>query len=398
MSWKDRLSNIEFTIKTGDGKEFKPLWKGGEKTTEFNYSKFEFINISGSLIDKRKPKGASIPLVFWFQGDDNIEQAKEFEDSSKDVRYATVTHPFYGEIKGQILKVHRNDNNYGVTEVTVDFWETITEDYPNTEVSLVDDVMERVTALDTLTASTYASTTIPETSDISLMKTVNATVASKLIPDLSKYTDYYNTVNKAIVNTNNLITDTKNSIADSQKILSTAYDFKDTVLNKVNNYIEAYETIKDSVSQSLLEVLGTTIITSICNCVVNPGDDDYITRVDIININKLLTDTYTDFVSKLDDQTVSIYNVSKSWNPDVDVQTTLLDLVALTTNQLYVLSFDAKQERSFELKKNSNLILLTHRFMGLASDENIAKFREINEIYNNEVFQIKTGRIVKWFV
>ena len=31
MNWKDRLTDIEFTITTGDGKVFTPLWKNGEK-------------------------------------------------------------------------------------------------------------------------------------------------------------------------------------------------------------------------------------------------------------------------------------------------------------------------------------------------------------------------------
>ena len=398
MSWKDRLSDIEFTIKTGDGKLFKPLWKGGEKTTEFNFSKFEFINVDGSLIDKRKPKAASIPLVFWFQGDDNIEQTEAFETSAKDTRFATVTHPFYGTLKGQIVKIHRNDNNYGITEVTVDFWESITNDYPNTEISLTDNVRERVTALDKLTASNYASTTIPITSDISLIKSVNSIVASRLKPDAANYTKYINTVNKALKSANNLISDTEDSIEDSQKVLSTAYDFVDEVIDKVNNYIEAYNEIKDKVDKALLEVLGSTVITSICNCVVNPIDTDYTTKAEVEAVSNLLTETYANYLETLDAQTVGIYDIDNAWVPDVDVQSDLLDLVAMVTNQLYIMSFDAKQERSIELEKNSNLILLTHRFMGLASDENLSEFREINGIYNDEVWQIKKGRIIKWFV
>ena len=398
MSWKDRISNIEFTIKTGDGKEFKPLWKGGEKTTDFNFSKFDFINVSGSLINKRKPLGASIPLLFWFQGDDNIDQASDFENSAKDNRLVTVTHPFYGTLKGQIVKIHLNDNSYGITEVAVDFWESITEDYPNADISLVDEVRDRAISLDSLTASTFASTTVPLASDISLMKELNLTVASELAPDLSQFADYYNTVNKAISSANNFIENTQDSISDAQKVLSTGFNFKDTVANRLANYVNAYEEIKGKVSKALLEVLGVTVITSVCNCVVNPEEGDYSTRSEIEEVNEIVNSLYADLTETLDEQTVDIHNVDDAWVPNVNVQSSLMDLVSLTTNQLYVISFQAKQERSIELEKNSNLILLTHRFMGLSSDENIDVFRKINNIYNDELLQIEKGRIIKWFV
>ena len=81
MSWQERLKDIIFTIKTGDGKTFHPLWINGEKSKEFNISKYDFINVEGSFIDRKKPQSNLYPLVFYFQGDDNIEQANTFEAS-----------------------------------------------------------------------------------------------------------------------------------------------------------------------------------------------------------------------------------------------------------------------------------------------------------------------------
>ena len=68
------------------------------------------------------------------------------------------------------------------------------------------------------------------------------------------------------------------------------------------------------------------------------------------------------------------------------------------TVSLFLLSFDARQERNFELTEDSNLILLTHKFMGLANDENLETFREINGIKNKELFKVKKGRVIKYFI
>ena len=142
MSWKDRLDNIDFTITTGDGKVFKPLWKSGEKSKDFNITKYDFIDVDGSLIDRKRPQSNAYPLVFWFQGDDNIEQSNAFEASADDNRLWTVIHPFYGTIKGQPTNLKRDDNNYNVTKVTVDFWQSIDGDFPVDEISIKDEVRD----------------------------------------------------------------------------------------------------------------------------------------------------------------------------------------------------------------------------------------------------------------
>jgi hypothetical protein len=70
----------------------------------------------------------------------------------------------------------------------------------------------------------------------------------------------------------------------------------------------------------------------------------------------------------------------------------------LTVSNLFDLAFDAQQERVVYLPKDSNLVLLTHKYMGLANDENMQRFREINNIKLKELFRIKKGRKIKYYV
>jgi len=106
MSWQDKLQNIQFSIKTGDGKEWFPLFKTGEKSKEFNTSIYDFIDVPKSLVERKQPKSSKYPLTFWFDGENHIETAEEFERSANDNRYWTITHPYYGTIKGQPLSIN----------------------------------------------------------------------------------------------------------------------------------------------------------------------------------------------------------------------------------------------------------------------------------------------------
>jgi len=63
MSWKSKLDNIKFSIKTGDGKEYFPLWKSTEKTKEYNTSSYDFIDVEKSLVERKKPKSSKYPLT-----------------------------------------------------------------------------------------------------------------------------------------------------------------------------------------------------------------------------------------------------------------------------------------------------------------------------------------------
>jgi len=138
MSKLDKLNNVEFQIKTGDGRVFKPLFIPTETSLDFNTNVYDFIDVSGSLVEKKQPKGQKFPLKFYFQGDDVIEQTEDFLNSAKDKRYWIVTHPYYGEKKGHALSTTVNDENLNSNEINVDFIESIVYEYPKSNLSVKD--------------------------------------------------------------------------------------------------------------------------------------------------------------------------------------------------------------------------------------------------------------------
>ena len=404
MAWKERLENIKFTIKTGDGSVYYPLWRDSTKSTKLNFAKYDFINVKGSFIDRKESESGSFPLNFYFTGDDNLDQAKAFENSAKDKRLWTVTHPFYGTLSGHPTNIERNDNSFGNTEINVLFWESIADDYPEDSDSIPDEVEDRVVRLNSLGIQNYVSKAQPQTGDINDLKSSIEISAARFEPDKFSFNDYRALKNKALGDLNLLIQETLVAISTAQLVLSEPANFERNIRNKIDSVKAAYDEVKSTINQEnrqskyYFESQAATLIANLAKSSVNPLLDDYILRSDIESVNSELLGLYNDYLITIDANQIPLENINDEYSPDIDLQSALIDLVTYTSQSLFVLSFDARQERSIILEKDSNLIVLTHRFLGLASDENLEIFKRINKIGLSETYRIKKGRLITYYI
>jgi hypothetical protein len=404
MAWKERLENIKFTIKTGDGSVYYPLWRDSVKSTKLNFAKYDFINVKGSFIDRKESESGSFPLNFYFTGEDNLDQAKAFENSAKDKRLWTITHPFYGTLSGHPTNIERNDNSFGNTEINVLFWESIADDYPEDSDSIPDEVEDRVVRLNSLGIQNYVSKAQPQTGDINDLKSSIEISAARFEPDKFSFNDYRALKNKALGDLNLLIQETLVAISTAQLVLSEPANFERNIRNKIDSVKSAYDEVKSTINQEnrqskyYFESQAATLIANLAKSSVNPLLDDYILRSDIESVNSELFGLYNDYLATIDANQIPLENINDEYSPDIDLQSSLIDLVTYTSQSLFVLSFDARQERSVILEKDSNLIVLTHRFLGLASDENLEIFKRINKIGLSEIYRIKKGRLITYYI
>ena len=404
MAWKERLENIKFTIKTGDGSVYYPLWRDSVKSTKLNFAKYDFINVRGSFIDRKESESGSFPLNFYFTGEDNLDQAKAFENSAKDKRLWTITHPFYGTLSGHPTNIERNDNSFGNTEINVLFWESIADDYPEDSDSIPDEVEDRVVRLNSLGIQNYVSKAQPQTGDINDLKSSIEISAARFEPDSNSFNDYRALKNKALGDLNLLIQETLVAISTAQLVLSEPANFERNIRNKIDSVKAAYDEVKSTINQEnrqskyYFESQAATLIANLAKSSVNPLLDDYILRSDIESVNSELLGLYNDYLTTIDTNQIPLENINDEYSPDIDLQSSLIDLVTYTSQSLFVLSFDARQERSIILEKDSNLIVLTHRFLGLASDENLEIFKRINKIGLSETYRVKKGRLITYYI
>ena len=404
MAWKERLENIKFTIKTGDGAVYYPLWRDSAKSTKLNFAKYDFINVRGSFIDRKESESGSFPLNFYFTGEDNLDQAKAFENSAKDKRLWNVTHPFYGTLSGHPTNIERNDNSFGNTEINVLFWESIADDYPEDSDSIPDEVEDRVVRLNSLGIQNYVSKAQPQTGDINDLKSSIEISAARFEPDKFSFNDYRALKNKALGDLNLLIQETEVAISTAQLVLSEPANFIRNIRSKIDSIKSAYEEIKKTInpenrqSKYYFETQAAALLGNLAKSSVNPLPNDYIVRSDIESVNSEMLNLYNDYLTTIDANQIPLENINDEYSPDIDLQSSLIDLVTYTSQSLFVLSFDARQERSIILDKDSNLIVLTHRFLGLASDENLETFKRINNMGLSETYRIKKGRLITYYI
>ena len=328
MTWEERINNIPLEIKTGDGKTYFPLFKStdSEKTKEFNTSSFEFINVYGTLVDRKKPKGGKFPLVFYFEGADNITQADNFENSSDDPRPWEVNHPFYGRIVGQPLSIARKDNYLNSTEINIDFWETIEIEYPTRNYSIKDNTREKHNAVYLAAAVSYIKNAPFTSADISKNKVNILTIAgnAKKLNDNSTYADFQNALNKGLKAIDNLLEGPLAAIESIQKFLDLPSRYEKAVEGRVASYLGTYERLKYSIDSLIdkkyFESIGASTIASMADAMVNPLFYDYVLIADIEKMYTKLNDTYEDYKKVLDQNKVSIYDIKNNCNPDATVQ------------------------------------------------------------------------------
>jgi hypothetical protein len=408
MSWQDNVENTIFTIRTGDGKIYTPdLPINYETEKQFNTATFEFIDVAGALVRRKLPRARKFPLSFYFQGEDNIDVANAFDISSNDARAWVVRHPQYGDITGQPISISRNDTKLNATEITVDFWETIVTSYP--QVGLVDPVGEvviKTTIFGTISPVNYAAKVNLKPKDVTTLTNFADRLSAILQKgmDTIHYAEFTTAVNKMFFAINNLILSPVDAIG-------TIYDvclLPAKLVLSVNLRLEMISAIYDSIvtiltdpsvnNKAFFETAGGIMVCSLANCITTPLIGDYITRDQVATAQQNLIALYADYLATLDTSYVEINTVGSAFSASRESQNALQDVVLSTLTNLYTLAFGAKQERFVMLEKDSQLIVLAHKYMGLDQDDaNIETFRTINNFKNNYLFLIPAGTQVKYY-
>ena len=410
MSWKDNIDNIKFSIQTGDGNIFYPLWRDSVKNMDFNVTGFDFIEVPGTLYERKQPRGANYTLSFFFTGDNFITDMASFEASANDRRPWTVTHPIYGVIVGQPTSIGRTDS-LNACAVTVDFWESIDVDYPNTRFDVQDNTLVKKNSVMSSAAESYSSKPVFETEDIVKTKDRNTQVSSSFDEVITQnplladqyFSEYQNATSAAQNSADGLLSDSFNTIQQAQALVNLPARMEATVATRLDAFLQCYGKIKN-ILNTVADKVGfesnaAGVIANYAEASVNPIEGDYQTVPEVQAATNNLFDMYQDYLVTLDNASVGIYDVDNTFQPDALLQAQLYDLVMYTIANLYELAFEAQQERVIYTEKDTNVFLLCHRYMGLdANDINLDRFCTINNIKLKERFRIKKGRKIIYYV
>lgn len=409
MSWIDNIENTIFTIRTGDGKLYTPdLPVNYETIKEFNAATFEFIDQPGALITRKLVRARKFELIFYFQGSQNIEFADAFDKSANDPRAWVVRHPQYGDITGQPISIRRNDAKLNATEITVDFWETITTTFPVSFIATADQVIRMQGIFHVISPVNYASKVNLKPADVSMV-TNFATEITAIIKkgvDQVNYTSFITSVNTMMNTVNNLILAPVDAITAIHNVILQPSKFELSVAFRIQMIGAVYNSVARLLAdagtknnKAFFETAAGIAICSIAQAITTPLASEYVTRDEVVAAANNLQDMYADYLSTMDAAYIEIGDINNSFSASQETQTALQDVVLQALYNLNTVAFNAKVERLVLLTVDAQLIVLTHKYMGLdAADANIETFRTINNLKNNNVFLVPKGTQIKYYV
>jgi|GEM_PF-2923389 len=410
MSWKEIFENSKFSITTGDGKVFYPLWKEANKSTEFNATSFEFINRSGTYVDRRKPKSSKYDLLIFFQGENCNTVVDDFENSAKDNRYWVIQHPIYGVLKGQPTSLERSDTNMNVVEVSIEFWESIITKDAEKVQTIKDEIDLKKENLDNESANNFELKTNTKPINQNKVREFINTLDGeyKKLLDDSGYNKYQEVLSKARDSVDGMIIDSRSLILDVSRTIDAIKNIpnvnvfqKITSLSNLFNQLISEFTFKQitDFNRFYFESAGASIISTMATIGLNPGKNDYNSRNDVKKVSSIIDNTYKNYFEILNVFEFLRDNKNNNYGISFSIQSELNSIVKKTIFEMFSISFNYKQERIIELKNDSNLILLCHKYMGLDdNDEKLELFRSINEIKNDRLFIVKKGFKIKYFI
>lgn len=406
MSWIDKLTN-DLIITTGDSQRYKPLWMRPTKSTEFNYAEFKFPNLSGSLVVRGTPIGRRFPLEIFFVGENHLDEASKFETSANDKRAWRLEHPYYGLIFVQPTSISFDNTGENVSKVSIQVIETITEDYPKGKSDPLQSILLQKIELDGLAERDITATI--QTTDVNKMTNVNKKAFSFSVPiielpeELTEYTDLFNKVNSVVTTA---IASPVSAMRGIIALLNYPANLQSNVQDRINTLSSTFTELRKTLtgmtgvaSKQIYQTQGTSIISSMCIAAVTPLDKDYTNSKKVMNISDTIIEQYNNFMADLDLLQSTNGGNTTSFIPSPDTIIALNDLVNFTISNLYSIALSSRTERSIITEKDTNIILLTHRFYGLdPNDDNINELFYNNNWGLNHILQIKKNTKVVYFI
>ena len=401
MSWESDIDNIVFTIITGDGKEWKPKWKNAVKTVDYNSSVFEFINVEGALVLRQKPKGRKFDLEFYFDGENAVNIGNSFEFSARDSRVWKVKHPFYGDFKCQPISLSQDNSFLNVSKFVVPVIETITDAYPTPAPVFEDEIKAQVAVVNEAQAQALEQS--KELDKIELAQNVSYLdkVYSKIIKADEDLKTFKGIVSEVVIEISNVASTGLSITRGIQALINYPATIEQTVEARFIALKESISGILDTFTgnKNQFEAVCGSIVTAMQLAVSINIVDDYNTRKKVKDHQDKLIVENNRYLAFLDSLQTDRADSDDSYIPNFDSQNELNTLVNLTLSNLYNIAFSAKQEREYVLDKDSNPILLTHKFYGLdKNDLNLENFINTNDIGLTEILNIRKGRKIVYYV
>lgn len=401
MTWIDNIETVVFTIITGDNISYTPKWRNATKEVEYNASIFEFVDIEGSLVIRKKAKGRRFELEFYFDGENSIIQGNNFEISARNSKNWTIKHPFYGDFKCQPIALKQDDSTLNVSRFNASVIETITDKYPTYTEIIPDKIEEQLIITNRKQAEAFENSKELDKNELQDNVESFDAIFSKIIDSDNELLEFKSLVSDAVIEITSNISDANSILLSIQQLINYPATIEQTIEVRFKAFKESFDNLINyySGNKNQFEAIAGGIIAAMqLSSSLNIGDS-YETRSKVTLQQDQLSEVYSEYIEFLDSLQTERADSGNSYIPNYLGINALNTIVNLSISNLYNIAFSAKQEREYILESDNNVINLTHRFYGLdKNDVNLNKFISINNIGLNELLNIKQGRKIIYYV
>ncbi len=393
MSWDDKIKDM-FYIRTGDGKiyatqgavDYKMHFRGAVKNLTFNTEGFDFVGVEGTYVAREQAQGTQYPIEIYFEGENHIEISKEFEISSRNKNAWVLGHPIFGQITCQPLSLEFDSTALNITKITGTLWESTEVKYPEYTINEKNQIELKRVAM-TTAAFFFTATDVTETtqkSAFSLSDLIDINY-SKLPATNEQAVELKNKIREVSSAIEEILLVPGRYMESLYSLLTFVIEVEDNIVFKIKKLSSIFDGLKSINDVSIFEPTASAILTVATELAMNTNyekrSDVADTAAEIENIHDSMNDYYED----------------NNIIPNYEMALAMDFMTNVTIGNLYKVGMSAKQERVMILEKDSNPILLSHRFYGF-SDDSLDKFIEENNISMNEMFIVKKGRRLIWYV
>lgn len=411
MSWLQNIQS-ELIITTANGEIYKPLNVNATYVTDYQYTEFNFIDVNGSLVIRRRPSGVKYNVEWHFQGPNHLTEISNFRYALDNFTGAIqLEHPLYGIMFVQIVSLTYDDSALNRTKVTGTIIETIEE---IRGLKLSKGTFQTAEEFDIVTDPTlYFNLAGIQMYNVTQMLEANNNAFEKGKRIIQKTLDTTNTVFEAYYNAyNSAITAINVATAYPLIAMSRLIDvitmpskFEAQVNLRMKTLIDTYNNLRSDffnivsfVSKEIFSAQTSSTIAAMCNTAMTPLDSDFSLSTNIYIAISQIDAAYHQFLTDVDTLSNKAGNAADAWTANPSLLINLNRMVNNTIASLFDRALNANQERYIICEKDTNAIELAHRLYGLDdADKNVTQLIENNNLAVWEYLQIEKGRKILYY-
>lgn len=405
MTWQDRITDA--VIETAAGDRFVFEFRDLSSSREEKATVFSFPERTKDYVQRLSPGSEIFNIQLWFSGPDYDEVAAAFEVATKDPRPLIFTHPIKGVFDVQLISQQRDDRLATEANQAVfllNMHETFDLAVPISSESAARFVDNTRTDLEFINSDDFEQAVELKTpAEINELKqglqTAIETINSSVVA-YAMITGALAEFQSIVLTAESLLTTVETNASAFASVYQGLINFPSRSLERLADKFDFFNNLiagidfadPDSTNLSL-----SAGVVGYCQVTLEGDEDFYVTKSNVFDTIQQVLDYKDLYYNTLDQIEIDF----PDFEQNSEARTLLSDITATTAGNLNDIVFLAKQERIIRISKDEELYTLVYRLLGYditEMDDVVLQFMDANKIFGSEMFELQTGRLLRYFV